>query len=278
MNNAQAMNRLRKAVHSVDVPPELESLIRNKIRASASELPISQNRLKQAVDSVDVPPFLEARIRNSLRSAPRRHWLPRLATVGAAAAVVVGVMIAYQLGHLRLTVSSQESYIASVSSQIATLMRVGLGDHIHCSIFRKYPKQAPTTEEFVSKLGPNYAPLIAIVRDQIPQNYEMRLAHQCRYHGRQFIHLSLMDGSSLVSLVITRKNPGESFRTEDMLPALVQSGIPMYQSDVQRFQMTAYETRDYLVYFISDLPKQQNTDLMLAMAPKVTAVLKKLEL
>jgi hypothetical protein len=54
-----------------------------------------------------------------------------------------------------------------------------------------------------------------------------------------------------------------------MLPALVQAGIPMYQSSVQRFQMTAFETRDYLVYFISDLPKQQNTELMLALGPKV---------
>ena len=27
--------------------------------------------------------------------------------------------------------------------------------------------------------------------------------------------------------------------------------------------------RDYLVYFISDLPKQQNTQLMLALGPRV---------
>ena len=43
----------------------------------------------------------------------------------------------------------------------------------------------------------------------------------------------------------------------------------MYQSSVQRFQMTAFETRDYLVYFISDLPKQQSTQMMLALGPKV---------
>jgi hypothetical protein len=54
-----------------------------------------------------------------------------------------------------------------------------------------------------------------------------------------------------------------------MLPALVQAGMPMYQSSVQRFQMTAFETRDYLVYLLSDLPKQQNTQLMLALGPKV---------
>ena len=66
-----------------------------------------------------------------------------------------GVLIAYQLGHLRLSVTSQESYNTSVSTHVARLMRVGLGDHIHCAYFRKFPANAPSPQEFVSKLGPN---------------------------------------------------------------------------------------------------------------------------
>jgi len=235
--------------------------------------------LRSAVGSVPVPPFLEARIRSHLRAEkPTRSWLPRLVPTTVAVAAIFGVVTAYQLGHLRLTVRSQESYIASVSTQIATLMRVGLGDHIHCSVFRKYPKNPPTTEEFVEEMNPQYAGLIPIVRGQVPDSYRMMLAHECRYHGRKFVHLSLMNDSNMLSLVITRKAAGESFRKEDMLPALVQSGIPMYQTGVQRFQMTAFETRDYLVYFISDLGKQQNTDLMLALGPRVKDFLQKLEL
>jgi hypothetical protein len=226
--------------------------------------------LKRAVHSVEVPPFLESRIRNHIRTVkPSRRWLPRLVPVTIAAATVFGLVMAYQLGHLRLTVRSQESYIGTVSTQIATLMRVGLGDHIHCSIFRKYPKNPPTTQEFIEKMNSQYAGLIPIVRGQVPDSYRMMLAHQCSYHRRKFVHLSLMSDTNMLSLVITRKADGESFSTEDMLPALVQAGIPMYQSSVQRFQMTAFETRDYLVYFISDLPKQQNTQLMLALGPKV---------
>jgi len=222
------------------------------------------------VHSIEVPPFLEARIRNHIRTVkPSRRWLPRLVPVTIAAATVFGLVMAYQLGHLRLTVRSQESYIGTVSTQIATLMRVGLGDFIHCSVFRKYPKNPPTTEEFIEKMTPHYAGLIPIVRSQVPDSYRMMLAHQCSYHRRKFVHLSLMSDTNMLSLVITRKADGESFSTEDMLPALVQAGIPMYQSSVQRFQMTAFETRDYLVYFISDLPKQQNTQLMLALGPKV---------
>jgi len=274
----KANNRLKNAVNSVTVPDGLAARIRNQIDAGGLRHELNE-RLRSAVQSVPVPPFLEARIRNHIRTAkPSLRWLPRLVPVTVAAAAVFGFVIAYQLGHLRLTVRSQESYIASVSTQIATLMRVGLGDHIHCSVFRKYPKNPPTTEEFVEKMNPQYVGLIPIVRSQVPDDYRMMLAHECRYHGRKFVHLSLMNDSNMLSLVITRKAAGESFTTEDMLPALVQSGIPMYQTGVQRFQMTAFETRDYLVYFISDLGKQQNTDLMLALGPRVKDFLTKLEL
>ena len=269
MNETPRVNRLKNAVDSVAVPDGLMARVRNQIHAG-QPAPDANERLKLAVHSVEVPPFLEARIRNHIRTVkPSRRWLPRLVPVTIAAATVFGLVMAYQLGHLRLTVRSQESYIGTVSTQIATLMRVGLGDFIHCSVFRKYPKNPPTTEEFIEKMTPHYAGLIPIVRSQVPDSYRMMLAHQCSYHRRKFVHLSLMSDTNMLSLVITRKADGESFSTEDMLPALVQAGIPMYQSSVQRFQMTAFETRDYLVYFISDLPKQQNTQLMLALGPKV---------
>jgi hypothetical protein len=106
----------------------------------------------------------------------------------------------------------------------------------------------------------------------------MTLAHQCTYKGREFIHLSLMDQSNMLSLVITRKVDGESFHGAGMLPTLSESAIPMYQAGVQRFKLTAFETGDYLVYFISDLDKQGNTNLMLALAPRVKEFLEKLEL
>ena len=279
MSQTQEINNLlKKAVAGVSVPPGLSAAIRARLSEEEMQNQ-ARERVREAVRSVAVPPFLAARIRNRIETAgSRRRRLPRLVSVGAAAAVLFAAGIAWQLGHLRLTDSSQESYISSVSTQVATLMRVGLGDHIHCSIFRKYPKNAPTTESFLEKMNPQYAGLIPIVRSLIPGSYKMMLAHECHYQKRTFVHLSLMDGSNMVSLVIARKAEGESFRTEDMLPALVQSGIPMYQTGVQRFQMTAFETRDHLVYFVSDLPKQQNTTFMLALAPQLKQFLARTEL
>jgi hypothetical protein len=106
----------------------------------------------------------------------------------------------------------------------------------------------------------------------------MTLAHQCTYKGREFIHLSLMDNSNMLSLVITRKVNRESFRAEDMLPTLSESGIPMYQVGVHRFEISAFETSDHLVFFISDLDKQRSTQLMLALAPQVQGFFARLEL
>ena len=65
-------------------------------------------------------------------------------------------------------------------------MRIGLRDHIHCSVFRKYPKNPPTAEEIlkptpergVKAISPQYAGLILIVRSLVPENYRMTLAHQ----------------------------------------------------------------------------------------------------
>ena len=227
-------------------------------------------RLKTAVESVNVPLHLEANIRSRIHaSQPSRRWNFWLAPAGAIATVAVALAVVYQLGHLRLTVKSQESYIASVSYRVASLMRVGLGDHIHCSVFRRYPQAAPPVEKLEGDLGPQFRGLLPIVRSNVPADYTLMMGHQCRYHGRRFVHFAFKNESHLLSLVISRKADGESFETEGLLPALVQSGIPMYQAGVQRFAMTAFENKDFLVYFISDLPKDQNMQILLSMAPQV---------
>ena len=238
-----------------------------------------REQLKRAVRSESTPPYLEGRIRNAIRAEERRpSWVRQLIPLTAAVMVCLGGAIAYQLGHLRFTANSQESYIVSVSNRVATLMRVGLGDHLHCSVFRKFPKNPPTAQELAVSLGSEYSGLIPIVRKHVPEDYRMVIAHECRYHGRKFVHLSLRSDAGLMSLVIARKKDGESFLTEGMMPALTQSSIPFYRAGVQRFEITSFESRDHLVYFVSDLTKQQNMNLMTAMAPQVKEFLRAKEL
>jgi hypothetical protein len=236
-----------------------------------------RERLKNAVRADTPPPFLEARIRNTIRTVERKpSWTQRLVPVAAAVVMCVSATIAYQLGHLRLTSASQDSYIASVTNRVATLMRVGLADHLHCSVFRKFPKDAPKLEDLAAKLGPDYKTLIPVVRQNLPGNFRLMIAHECGYQGRKFTHLSLKSESQLVSLVIARKKEGESFETEGLLPALTQSGIPFYRAGVQRFEISSFESANHMVYVVSDMGQQQNMKFMLAVAPQVRDVLNKL--
>jgi hypothetical protein len=236
-------------------------------------------RLRTAVNSVEVPPFLEAKIRNQIRiqAQPRVWFKLKLATAGIALALFLGTGIAFQLGHLRMTAESQESYFASISTTITALMQVGLGDHVHCAFFRKFPKTAPAVEQMETSLGPEYKELVAVVQRHVPAEYRLVLGHNCRYHQRRFVHLVLKNESQLMSLIITAKQDGESFDVEGVLPDLVQSGVPLYQSGVQRFQIAAMETSDHFVYFISDLPGKDNMALMQAMAPELQRFLTSLE-
>ena len=241
-----------------------------------------REQLQRAVRGTDVPPYLETRIRARIRAAePRPAGLLRWNWMAAAAALTVAVFggaVAYQLGHLRFTSSSQESYITSVSTQIASIMRVGLRDHIPCSVFRKYPKEAPKLEAVAAKLPEPYRPMIPVVRKHVPQGFQLMMTHECGYHGRRFVHLSLRRDSQLLSVVLATREQGESFRTEELIPALTEAGIPLYQTGAQRFQVAAFESPKHLVYVVSDLSKEQNMETMMAMAPELNEILRKLEL
>jgi hypothetical protein len=236
-------------------------------------------RLKAAVNSVEVPPFLDAKIRHNIRvpqPAPRKRWA-WLTGAAAVAGLAIAGIITYQLRDIRQNAGEQESFIVSISSRVGTLMRVGLGDHVHCAFFRKFPSEAPAVEEMESKLGSEYKELIPVVRQRVPEEYKLVLGHECRYHGRRFIHLSLKNDDKLLSLVITAKRPGETFDIKGTLPQLVHAGIPMYTSTTDRFQVAAMETTNHLIYFISDLPAGENSQLLVAMAPEIKAILENLE-
>jgi anti-sigma factor (TIGR02949 family) len=245
--------------------------------ACARELEVRRSlksRIKTVSSSETVSPELQMRIRRSLRATTpvirkSRFASMRMLAVAAMLTICVGGVIAYQLGRLRFTINSQETYIARISASVGALFQVGLGDHVHCTVFRKLPKNPPATETLISKMGPEYAPLIQIVRDQIPADLKMVLAHQCSYHKRKFVHLAMQNDRGLVSLVITNKRDGEFFDPKQLPSLIAQSGVPIYRSAVQRFQIAAFETADHLAYIVSDLPERENLQLANSLAAPV---------
>lgn len=237
-----------------------------------------REQFQRAVRSQEVPAALSNRVRSAVRASqlprPQFRWL---ALAAAFAVVFMGSAVAYQLGHLRLTTASQESYITSVSNRVATIMRAGIRDHIHCAVYRKYPKNAPRVEELAQSMSPEYRGLVEIVRKHVPSEYRLMIAHECRHRGRKFIHLALKSDSRLLSLVLTRKQEGESFVTEGLLPVEEFNGVPVYRAAAQRFEIAAFESGEHLAYVISDLPRDGNLKLMLALTPDVKELLSGIE-
>jgi hypothetical protein len=190
----------------------------------------------------------------------------QLMAIAATLAVCFGSWVAYQLGALRLTTASQESYVAAISGQVTSIIRVGLGDHLHCALLRQRGRRA---EDRVDKLPMEFKGLIPIVHQHLPADLPLVLAHECRYHGRNFVHLTFQNGRTLLSLVIAKKQDGESLDGANLPPALSQAGLPMYTAGARGFHVAAFESRGFLVYTVSDLSQTDNLNVLAALAPSL---------
>jgi anti-sigma factor (TIGR02949 family) len=233
-----------------------------------------KQRVKAVVQQQAAPPDLQVRIREQVRHAQRDRffsgsWLRPAAVAAACASLAVGVWQFRRDQPLPAVAdrAAQKTYIERVSQTVAAVVRVGLGDHIHCAVFRKYPKNPPTVEQMEKTLGPQFAGLARIVSGKMPGSYRLIMAHQCGYNGRRFTHLTLVNGTNLVSLVIARKNPGESLR--NLSPALPSTGIPVYHSAAERYEIASFETPQFLAFVVSDLSSRRNLQIAGALAPAV---------
>jgi hypothetical protein len=233
-----------------------------------------QANLKTAVEKQYAPSGLDARIRKRLRVRERRSWLsgnwPRLALITAASlAICVAVWLTWSREHLPALSDrpAQNAFIQRVSAPLTSVVKVGLGDHIHCSIFRRYPKDPPTIQQMEKDLGPSYKGLLPLVKASVPAEYKVIMAHQCGYGGRKYIHFTFSKGEALLSLVITRKQSGESLT--GIPSAAIIAGIPLYQSKAQRFQIASFDTGQYFTFVVSDLGSHRNLEIASDLAPKV---------
>jgi anti-sigma factor (TIGR02949 family) len=244
-----------------------------------------RTRLKSAVNAQSAPPELQVRIREQIRGSRSGSWFavgrfavgwPRLAVAMSAVVLIcAGVWLNYSGDRMPALSdgSGQDAYLQRVSATLAEVLKVGLGDHIHCSIFRKYPKNPPPVEEMEADLGPAYKGLLPVVRAAVPGGYRVIMAHQCVHAGRKFIHLTFEKGGDLLSLVIARRNAGESL--VGLSPASEPSGIAIYQSGAERYQVAGFEAGNFLAYVVSDLKSQANLQIAVNLAPGVRGFLMK---
>jgi len=233
-----------------------------------------RSRLKAAVKNQPVPPDLQVRIRERVRRPAANTWLSadwsRWA-LGAAASLLVCAGIWWNYSRETMPAigdrPAQNAYIQKISSRLTAVLKVGLGDHVHCAVFRKYPQQPPTVEHMETDLGPSFKGLLPVVRAAVPEGYRVVMGHQCSYLGRKFVHLTLEKDGELLSLVIARKNSGETL--EGLAPSTHPSDIPIYQSSAGRYQVAGFDAGNFLAYIVSDLKGKANLEIAAALAPSV---------
>src|SRR5262249_45237264 len=141
------------------------------------------------------------------------------------------------------------------------VLSAGVGDHIHCAVIRQGFLK-PVGQD---KLSAQYKPGLAIARQHAPAGMYLTLAHECTWRRRKFVHVTFRDDQRVLSLIVTRRGEWEQ------LPGGLHAG------KVNGFQAAAFETGGYLVYTVSDLSKQDNLRILMAMAPAIRVALKKTE-
>lgn len=214
--------------------------------------------LQEAVRSTSVPIGLDAKVRRTLRSPAARRPRTGLWAVAAAAVVILGIALA---SRFRVQNNPIDAILQQSTGRLAAVLNVGLRDHLQCAVFRKYSKQPDPARQMAADLGPAFAQLAPLVQAKLPPDYRIIQGHHCEAAGRQFTHLIIANGDKIVSILLTRKRPGEA----------LLGGI--HQAGVDRFQVVGFESHDYLVYVISDLDAQRNLQLAADLAPALRSFL-----
>ena len=233
-----------------------------------------RSRLKSAVQNQPVPAGLPASVRERIRRRQTSPWTTWALASAAGIALCIAAWFAYPWQQPLPDLAdraAQAGYIQRVSATVLSIFKSGLGDHIHCAVFRKYPANPPTVEEMEAKLGPEYRGLLPLLEPVVPPGYRVVMAHQCTFGDRHFVHLTMRKGEDVISLVITKKNPGETLNT--LSPAATASGVPLYQSTAERYQIAAFESDHYLAFVVSTLDTRKNLQLTAALAPDVRRLL-----
>jgi putative zinc finger protein len=232
-----------------------------------------KDALRQSVIRDEAPAALRYRIQKDIRKKSSPVWGRQWLMVAAAAVVLLVAAIGVvRLAGSRAVPVEQRA----TSEQTAAILKIGWTDHSSCAIDHNLANRRFTSDEMSQQMGSEFAGLVDLIEQKAPGEYEVVVGHRCRFAGRQFVHLILRNHESIISLAITRKN-GEAFPAGELTGALQASGISLYESRIQGFEVTGFETRDYLAFVVSNLAKEENVRIASSFAPGVHDFLAKLE-
>jgi hypothetical protein len=237
-------------------------------------------RLKQVVNAEVVPNSTKSHTGGDSRSEfdPKQAAWPRWSLAAAAALLLsLGGVGTLQLS--KFVRSSNENSVTAqdltLSEQIGSVMKIGIGDHIHCVIDFRYDKKMLTPEEMTERMGPDYAGLLPLLKTKLPQGFFISVGHHCQVSGREFVHMVLKQEDKAVSVIITEKQ-GMSFPASPRVSSLEAQGGALYQDRLQSLEAVGFETKSHLAFVVSSLEHQENFQIASAVAPTVSAFLNSL--
>ncbi|HTG15728.1 MAG TPA: zf-HC2 domain-containing protein [Blastocatellia bacterium] len=238
--------------------------------------------LQNAVLRDGAPAALRERIRRDIRRGAEAWWSPRNHvmqwTLAAAAALVLfvgGWSVLHSSSSRRPQPRAPEAALLRPEIPNAEILNIGLSDHINCAVVHDQQDKRLTSEEMAERLGPDYAGLVPVVKAKAA-GFEMVMAHRCHVENREFVHLILRNQDRVCSLVITKKD-GESFPSDDAAAIEQATTVPTYRARTRDYEVTGFETRDYLGFVVSNLSASDNRMLASSLAPAVRDFLARLE-
>jgi anti-sigma factor (TIGR02949 family) len=265
---------VRRAVGSQSVPATLQANVRGRVA-----------RERMAVQAVNTPPNPLSRggLRNgegNIEAAP--SWW-RYAVAAALAVILFGSWYFFiadrrdQSTIVERPVDTLDSppTTSPVEAQVVQVLNIGVMDHIGCAVtFHSSPDLRVTPEEILSGMK-EYAGLVPIVRERL-QGYRVTVAHQCTIQGRDYIHMILHRGDTMVSIAITKRQPGEAFPRQ-AIAAATESSTPIYQARLDDYQSSGFQTDGYLVFTIANQTREENLRIASALAAPVAEFLGKMK-
>ena len=221
--------------------------------------------LRRAVLAESAPLGLETRIRGELRqqalSGKERsqfpYWL--MAVAASLAVVATGTVIHRQKEAVALRV-----------------LALGLDDHIVCAMGGHYPPTPPDMAKIVSEMGAPYARLVPGVMHQLSE-FQFVEGHRCEIGGRQYPHVILRKGETLVSLSLLEKNAGESFPQGMLNGSDAIDGLNLFRDGKEGYSVAGFETTKHFVYVSSKFDSEKNFALARRIAPIASEILRPIE-
>jgi hypothetical protein len=117
-------------------------------------------------------------------------------------------------------------------------------------------------------LGDPFAPMLQPLMDAAGLN-DVVSAHHCTAEGRQYTHIILRRGQTLVSIILTRRGDQEVFPRALAGQVVRVAGIPLHEGTRDGYSVAAFESGDWLAYVISALPSRTNSELAGRVAPVI---------